>query len=440
MEPEPEHEVNRISFASYVRLLRENRNFRRLWAAQIVSEIGDWFYTLAIYSLLLQLTGRASSVALALILQVLPQTFVGPTAGVVNDRISRKRVMITADLVRVVIVLSMLLVRSRAMVWLVYPLLLLETIMAAFFEPARSSVIPNITKREDVILANTLGSTTWSLNLVLGATLGGVVAALLGRDAVFILNGLSFLVSALFMAGMDFAEPHADRAGPLRARELFDYSPILEGVRYVRSQRGLLATIFVKAGNLVIGPSWVLFTVMGQKYFPVRWHNLDPQRGAMLGMSMLLGARGLGALMGPLISAPWAGHQNRRLRLGIFFGYLVSAIGYFLIGKSGNVWSACFWAAFAHLGGSTVWVFSTTLLQLNTDDRFRGRVFSADLGLCMLTIAVGAYVVGGFLDTGISARTLVSYTGLVMLIPAALWGWAMKLWKPQAERVSALVE
>ena len=440
MEPEPEREVNRISFASYVRLLRENRNFRRLWAAQIVSEIGDWFYTLAIYSLLLQLTGRASSVALALILQVLPQTFVGPTAGVVNDRIRRKHVMITADLVRVVIVLSMLLVRSRSMVWMVYPLLLLETTMAAFFEPARSSVIPNITKREDVILANTLGSTTWSLNLVLGATLGGVVAALLGRDAVFVLNSLSFLVSALFIAGMNFAEPHADRGGPLRARELLDYSPILEGVRYVRSQRGLVATILVKAGNLVIGPSWVLFTVMGQKYFPVRWHNLDPQRGAILGMSMLLGARGLGALMGPLISAPWAGHQNRRLRLGIFFGYLVTAIGYILIGKSGNVWSACFWAAFAHLGGSTVWVFSTTLLQLNTDDRFRGRVFAADLGLCMLTIAAGAYVVGDFLDTGISARTLVSFTGLAMLIPAALWGWAMKFWKPQAEREAALVE
>ena len=149
MEPEPEHEASSISFTSYVRLLRENSNFRRLWLAQIVSEIGDWFYTLAIYSLLLQLTGHASSVALALVLQVLPQTFVGPTAGVVNDRIRRKHVMIAADLVRAVIVLSMLLVRSRGTVWLVYPLLLLETIMAAFFEPARSSVIPNITRRDD---------------------------------------------------------------------------------------------------------------------------------------------------------------------------------------------------------------------------------------------------------------------------------------------------
>jgi predicted MFS family arabinose efflux permease len=347
--------------------------------------------------------------------------------------------MIAADLVRAVIVLAMLLVRSRSVVWLVYPLLLLETIMAAFFEPARSSVIPNITRRDDVIVANTLSSTTWSMNLVLGATLGGVVAALLGRDAVFVLNALSFLASALLIAGMRFAEPHAEGT-PLRARDLVDYSPVLEGVRYVRGHRNLLPTVFAKAGNLVIGPSWVLFTVMGQKYFPVRWHGIDPQRGAMLGMSLLLGGRGLGALIGPLISAPWAGRSERRLRLGIFYGYMVTALGYVLIGRAGNVWSACFWAAFAHLGGATVWVFSTTLLQLNTDDRFRGRVFSADLGLCMLMIAIGAYVCGSFLDMGISARTLVSMTGLVMLLPAGLWAWGMRVWSPVGEQERAAAD
>src|SRR2546427_13291834 len=254
MEPQPEHGVPSISFRSYVRLLRDNRNFRRLWAAQIVSEIGDWFYTLSIYSLLLQFTGRASSVALALVLQVLPQTFIGPTAGVVNDRIRRKRVMIAADLARVAIVLAMLLVRSRSTVWLVYPLLLLETIMAAFFEPARNSVIPNITRREDVILANTLSSATWSVNLLVGASVGGVVAALLGRDAVFVLNALSFLASALLIRGMRFEEPHAELAAPLRAHDLVDYWPIVEGIRYVRRDFRLLATVFVKAGMFVIGP------------------------------------------------------------------------------------------------------------------------------------------------------------------------------------------
>src|SRR6202140_3212406 len=127
MDPQPERVASSITLASYVRLLRGNRNFRRLWMAQIVSEIGDWFYTLSIYTLLLQLTGHAGSVALALVLQVLPQTFVGPTAGVVNDRLRRKHVMIAADIVRCVVGLAMLFVRARSMVWLVYPLLLAET-------------------------------------------------------------------------------------------------------------------------------------------------------------------------------------------------------------------------------------------------------------------------------------------------------------------------
>src|SRR5215813_12551829 len=120
---------------AYLALLRQNRNFRLLWVAQIVSELGDWFYTLAVYNLLLDLTGsRAQSIGLAVVLQVLPSTLIAPTAGVVNDRIRRKRVMIASDIARVFIVLAMLLVRSPGMVWLVYPLLLAESLGMGFFE------------------------------------------------------------------------------------------------------------------------------------------------------------------------------------------------------------------------------------------------------------------------------------------------------------------
>lgn len=416
-----------ISLSAYMRLLRHNHNFRKLWLAQIVSEIGDWFYTLAIYSLLLQLTGRASSVALALVLQVLPQTFIGPAAGVINDRVSRRRVMIIADLVRMVVVFAMLLVRSRSTVWLVYPLLLLETLMAAFFEPARTAVIPNITAREDILVANTLSATTWSVNLLIGASVGGVVAALLGRDAVFVLNALSFVVSALFIRGMRFEEPHAQASAPLRARDAIDLSPVVEGMRYVRKDRRLLAAVFAKAGELMIGPSWVLFTVMGNGYYHVHVRGIDPQRTAMLGMSLLLGARGIGAIAGPLFSARWAGQSERRLQVGILLGYLIIGVGYFGLGLSPNLWAACLCIVLAHGGGSTVWVFSTTLLQLNTEDRFRGRVFSADLGFSMLTIAIGAYVCGIFLDRGVPARVMASATGLIMIVPALLWAWATKL-------------
>jgi predicted MFS family arabinose efflux permease len=432
MEPQPEQSLPSITISSYWRLVRGNRNFRRLWMAQIVSEIGDWFYTLSIYTLLLQLTGHASSVALALVLQVLPQTFVGPMAGVVNDRLRRKSVMIAADLIRFAVVLAMLLVRSRSTVWLVYPLLLAETIMAAFFEPARSSVVPNIAAKEEVLIANTLSSATWSVNLLIGASVGGVVAAFFGRDVVFILNALSFLASAILIGRMRFAEPHAESAAPLRPRDLIDFSPVLEGIRYVRNHRTLLPAVFAKAGELMIGPSWVIFTVLGANEFAVHWRNVDAARGAMLGMSVLLGGRGLGALVGPLVSARWAGRSDRRLQLGIFFGYLVTAVGYGLLGFSRTVWIGGACAMLAHMGGSTVWVFSTTLLQVHTEDRFRGRVFSADLGFSMLTIAAGAFLCGRLLDAGVAARTIATWTGVVMLVPAALWALAMSARKDQA--------
>jgi MFS family permease len=273
MEPQPEQEVGIISLGAYVRLVRHNPNFRRLWMAQIVSEIGDWFYSLAIYSLLLQFTGQARSVALALVLQVIPQTLFGPLSGILNDRISRKRVMITSDLARVVIVLCMLFVRSRSTIWLVYPLLFLESVMWAFFEPARTAVIPNVTSSEDLILANTLSSTTWSLNLVAGAGLGGLALALLGYNASFVLNALSFLVSAYFISKMQFDEPHAAAFPDWHVRNLLDYSPLVEGLRYVGEDRHLFATLLVKTGLMQMGVSWVLFTVMGERTFALQMNS-----------------------------------------------------------------------------------------------------------------------------------------------------------------------
>src|SRR6516164_7857003 len=235
-----------VSVSHYLRLARENANFRRLWLAQIVSENGDWFYTLAIYSLLLELTGKASSVALALVLQVLPHTLLGPLAGVVNDRISRRRVMIASALVRMGIVACMLLVRSPQTVWLIYPLLLLETVMVAFFEPARNAVIPNVVAGEDVIVANTLSSATWSFDLAVGSVLGGIVAAWLGRDAVFAINSLSFAASAFFISRMQFAEKHADAMTRHPEDRAAGWPAIRAGYRYITSNPRLAAIVCLK--------------------------------------------------------------------------------------------------------------------------------------------------------------------------------------------------
>jgi MFS family permease len=418
-----------MSPGAYWRLVRYNGNFRRLWGAQIVSEIGDWLYSLAIYSLLLELTGRANAVGLAVVLQVLPAAFAGPTAGVVNDRIPRKHVMIAADLGRAAIVLGMLLVRTREMVWFVYPLLFLETVLAAFFEPARSAVIPNIVRHGEVMIANTLSSTTWSFNLAVGATLGGLIAVAFGRDTVFVLNAASFLLSALLIRRMHFDEPHASGAGPLQFRDLVDYSPVLEGIRYIRSDARVLATVFVKAGLGFLGANLVLLPLLGERIFPVHWPGIDAQRGGMLGMSMLMGARGVGALIGPFVSGSWAGNSASRLRRGILIGFLAASTGYLLISVSPTVWLAMAAVALAHGGGSTIWVFSTSLLQMYTEDRFRGRVFSAEFALLMVTIAMTSYVASLAIDWGAPVRTWAMVTGISILLPAAAWGYVQRLWR-----------
>jgi len=418
-----------VTLGSYWRLIRDNRNFRRLWLAQIVSEMGDWFYILAIYSLLLQFTGKAQAVGLALVLQVLPSTLVGPTAGVVNDRIRRKYVMIAADLARVGIVLSMTLVRSRGMVWLVYPLLFLETVMWGFFEPARSALLPNIVGDEQLVTANTVSSITWSVNFAASSALGGLVTVLLGRDAVFVLNALSFLGSALLIRGMKFHEPHASDAAPFRLRELVDFSPVAEGARYIGRDARLLATVLLKGGMGIMGANWVIFPILGERVFSVRFGGVDAARGAVLGMSLLMGARGVGALIGPLSASRWAGGRSARMRTGILIGYLAGAAGYVSLSKAPLLALACFSAAVAHGGASIVWVFSTTLLQRFSEDKFRGRLFAADLGFCMLMVATSGYVAGVAIDHGVGVRTVALWTGAAMLVPALAWLWAMRLWR-----------
>jgi len=393
-----------LTVAKYWRLVRDNRNYRRLWLAQIISETGDWFYMLALYSLLLQFTGRAQSVGFALVLQVLPSTLVGPMAGVVNDRIRRRQVMIAADLARMMIVAAMTLVRSAQMIWLVYPLLFLETVMWGFFEPARSAVIPNVVGEDQLLAANTVSSITWSVTFAVGSAIGGFVAVWLGRDAVFVLNALSFLVSALLISRMQFHEPHADSPIPFHARELVNFSPVLEGIRYIRRDFRLLATVLLKAGIGLLGANWVIFPIMGERVFPVRIGGLDAARGAILGMSVLMGARGVGALTGPLAAAKWAGNREPRMRAGILAAFVAGALGYMLLAGAPEPALACAAVALAHAGGSVVWVFSTTLLQRYSDDKFRGRVFAADLGIFMLVMAVAGALAGILIDSGVGVR------------------------------------
>jgi MFS family permease len=422
--------------AAYVSLLRTNRNFRLLWFAQIISEQGDWLYAVAVYSLLLEYTGSAKSVALAFVLQVLPQFFVSPAVGVINDRLSRKKVMIFADWSRAAIVLCMLLVRGPHMVWLLYTLLFMETVLWALFEPGRSAVIPNIAGESELMVANTLSSTTWSFNFAMGFAVGGVLAAFFGRDFVFVLNSVSFVLSALLIGRMKFSEPHAENRAPLKPRDFADFSPIKEGIGYVWRDPRLRTTILVKAGLGLMGANWVLLPIFGERIFPIHRAGFNHRQAGMLGMSLLMACRGVGAIIGPVVSGYWTVGKKNRMRLGILFGYLAAAAGYLTLGHAGGLAVACAGIILGHAGGSTLWVFSSTLLQLQTEDRFRGRVFSAEWALSVLTMSLSSYSAGVLIDRNVAAATVASATGLVVLIPAVLWG--ITLARAASDRPSVL--
>jgi MFS family permease len=417
--------------AGYWRLVRHNRNFRRIWLAQVVSEAGDWFYALAIYTLLLEITGQATSIAIALVFQVLPQTFAGPAAGLVNDRLSRKQVMIVTDLARVVIVLGMLLVRGPRDTWFLYLLLILETIMAAFFEPARNAVIPNLVASDDILMANTLTASTWSFILAVGATLGGLVAAAFGRDVVFVINALSFLVSAWLISRMKFDEPHRVGAMPFRARELVDFSATLEGLRFMRRDPRLFVTLFLKIGTGVLAVGWVMFPIFASRIFLLP--GLTLARNTMLVTSLLAGARGVGALAGPICSSGWAGGSQRRMTRLVLFGFMLAGCGYFAFSRSPTLSSACVALFFAHAGGAMIWVNSTTLLQINSEDRFRGRVFAADLAIAMFSVAASGFAAGRAIDAGIPVRDVALTVGAVQFVLAITWAFALPLWEDEQQ-------
>jgi MFS family permease len=275
------------------------------------------------------------------------------------------------------------------------------------------------------MLANTLSSTTWSFNFAMGFAVGGVLAAYFGRDTVFALNSLSFVASALLIGRMRFTEPHTKNVPPLKAKDLMDFRPIREGIGYVWKDRGLKTTIFAKAGVGFLGANWVLLPIFGERIFPIHRAGFDHRQAGMLGMSLLMACRGVGAIIGPVTSGLWAAGNESRMRFGILFGYLAGAIGYVALGYAPGLAVACAGIMLAHAGGSTVWVFSSTLLQLKTDDRYRGRVFSAEWAFSVVTMSLSSYAAGVVIDRGVSAPSVAIAAGVAVLIPAVLWGWQL---------------
>jgi hypothetical protein len=323
----------------------------------------------------------------------------------------------------------LLLVRARSGVGLVYVLLGLEVAFASVFEPARNALLPNITSGEEILPANALSAATWSAALTVGAGVGGAVTALLGRDVAFVVNSLSFFASARLIQCIDSRELHLESTTRFSysLSEPADRGSLGEGAEYLKQNPKVVALILAKTGLGALGGVLLLLAVFGQRVFPLAG------RGA-LAMGLLYAARGVGAGIGPLLGDQVTrGHESNMWK-SISLSFFLIGVSYVALGRAPNLPLAALAVFCGHIGGSNVWVMSTTLLQLNASDRFRGRVFALDFGLNMLAASASNYLIGVGLDSWkLTARQLAAALGFTLMVPGLLWLPAQATWGKRIE-------
>lgn len=408
--------------SGYLELLGGNRNFRQLWLGQVISQLGDWFDTIALYTLLFNLTGSGRAIGLLLVARFVPSFIVGTLSGVVVDRFNRRAIMIVSDIMRALVVLGFLFVRRPEQVWIIYVLTVLQLVFSTFFEPAKTAVIPSIVAGRELLAANAISSATWSVMLTLGAAFGGVVTGWFGTDAAFVIDSLTYIASALFVASVRFPKRPARVKSKLTLGRALGITDAIAGARYVWQRPRVLALMMVKPAWGAGGGILTLLAVFGEKIFPVG-------RNAATGIGILYAARGIGTAIGPITMRRIAGETREHMQKAIGISFLIGGAFYAAFGGAGDYTLAIIFLMLAHAGGSTLWVNSTVLLQRAVEDNFRGRVFSTELALLTLTMAASNYATGELLDRfHYSPRAVTIGIGIFFLLPGALWFITERWW------------
>lgn len=423
--------------AGYLELLRGNRPFRQVWLGQVVSQMGDWFNTIALYTIILNLTGSGRDIGLLLVARFVPSFVFGPLSGVLADRFSRRSIMIVTDLLRALVVLGFLFVRRADQLWIIYLLTVLQLGLSTFFEPAKTAAIPSLVADRELVAANAISSVTWSVMLTLGAAIGGLMTGWLGTDVAFILDSLTYLLSAALIASVRVPKRPKHQKSRFAIGRALGITETVEGARYVKHRPRVLALLLVKPAWGLGGGILTLLAVFGEKVFPVG-------RSPAIGIGVLFAARGIGTAVGPIVARRIAGEGKKRQQASIGVAFLISGLFYIAFGSTASFVVALLVLGIAHTGGSILWVFSTVLLQREVQDRFRGRVFAAELALLTLTMAASNYASGELLDRfGLSPRLVVIGIGIFFLIPGIVWFATQRWWdrdKPEGHEAMSVTE
>ena len=393
-----------MQMKGYLELLTTNVYFRRLYFARQLSLLGDWFALLAILELLRSIgADSASSFGLALIVKNLPSLFATPWAGVFADRYNRVTVMIISDVVRLLLVLCFFLVLIWPYPWIVYLIVGLQSISSTFFEPARSALLPSIVEEEDIATANALGAVSWSLMLSVGALIGGVCTELFGWKIALGIDAVSYFLSIVLLNRIVYKR-EVKLEGDVAAG-------IGEAWAYMRKNLSCWTLVLAKAGWNLVGAVTLVLTILGERY-----------EDGVLGVSILYCARGLGTAIGPIVSRKLSTNDPKKMDALIMWGFICGAVFYIPMFMFESLWSFVPFIILAHLGGATVWVFSTVRLQQTVPEEILGRIFAFEYAAWTLMFVSSTGLYSLMMDHGgVAPQSVLSIMGMTLLIPSIGW-------------------
>lgn len=365
-------------------MLRTNRDIRSLFIAQVVSFCGDWFAYVAFVGLIQDLSDLPLLVALVYVAQTLPAFFASPAAGAAADRFDRRTIIRTVSIGQALAALGLLFVNTSGSLWFGFVCLCVISALGAFVGPAAQAGIPNLARdAAELKQASVLFGSLWGAMLAIGAAVGGVFAAAFGRDAAFVANAVSFLLAAIAVSLITRPmQEHAAHIGPReRVRPLADMGEALGQAR----RDPVILSLFASKATFALGSGIVgVLAVLAKRRL-----GADDD-----GVGLLLGARGVGVAIGPVVGARLVGTELSRLlklcgfaAMGFGFGYLALSVAPTLAVAAGLVFVA-------HLGGGAQWTLSTYGLQRRAPDAIRGRLLAGDAAIVMLVLTLSNLLAG----------------------------------------------
>ena len=410
------------SLRTLLPLLRRNPDYRRLFCATVVSLLGDWFAFVAISGFVTEVTGRPGSAAAVYAASVLPAFLLSPLAGLIADRVDRKRLMVAVDLLRVLPALGLL----GALYWrspvLAICCVALLAALSSFFDPVAEASVPNVVAPEELSIAQAALGSVWGTMLFIGAAVGGLATLAFGREASILLNAATFLVSAGLVWGI--RRPLQHHGKPHSGGMWAQLGEVWTLARQSQLTRSLLVTkVGVGLGNGIVG----LLPAFAAGRFAA----------GDAGVGMLLAARGLGALLGPFIGQRWAQDDGRRILLVCGGSMVTYGLAYLMLPFAPSLPLAAVCVLLAHLGGGAQWVLSTYGLQVSTPDGLRGRVMGLDFGLATLAVGVSALTAGASAELVGLAGASWTLAALSLLYGTWWLWWTRGLWRGRADVLTA---